>query len=149
MSGQLQTMLAAEKPDIFWQLVSALSWLYLAHMFVCLSLACQGPVLTLIGEPDLRQEVCGGKCWNLWWVEISLPPLEPKQRCCFCFFVFLSLCVFSPSACQRAQRKHAHITCLGLHKTYIFFQYKDVDKLKNRLFKGPNMAAKKTAKILK
>lgn len=66
MSGQLQTMLAAEKPDLFWQLVSALSRLYLAHMFVCLSLACQGPVITLIGEADLRQEVCGGKCWNLW-----------------------------------------------------------------------------------
>lgn len=62
MSGQLQTMLAAEKPDLLWLLVIALSSLYLAHMFVCLSLACQGPVVTLIGEADLRQEVCGGKC---------------------------------------------------------------------------------------
>lgn len=143
MPGQLQTMLAAEKPDLFWQLVSALSWLYLAHMFVCLSLACQGPVITLIGEPDLRQEVCGGKCWNLWWAEISLPPLEPilvsaSSNAVFCHFVF------SPQVLSREPKVNAqHMSWFA--KSF-FFLIQRWQQAKNRSFEGHIMAAKQTTK---
>lgn len=143
MSGQLQTMLAAEKPDLFWQLVSAFSRLYLAHMFVCLSLSLPR---TRYNTNRRSRPQAGGLWWKVLESVVSrnlsatswTHPRFCQQQCCyFCH------CVFSPQVLSREpKRKHVNAQHMSWFAKKNVFLIQRWQQAKNRHI----MAAKQTTK---